>query len=363
MNAFTLTGPSLARVGAVPAARPPLPRTASVVSDPEWLAQGFDPSGRAMDFVHVPRAALRELSFLTDQALRQHERRTIPLDVVERCRADLHQVPVHYVFHTAFCGSTLLARALEALGAGAALKEPGLLTNLVYHLPRWNDGGSRQRIDLAVALLARPVESAPATIVKPSCFASSLAPALLGARPESRAIFLSSSLEDFLAAVAKRSIRGRAWARRAFADATRHMPFDFNFAPSELLELTDLQIAGLTWLMRTHFLRRTAASLGQHRILELQFDELAEAPQSTLLRAANFLGTPCSEERVRDALASPVFGVHAKQDGQAFTMTDRERELSEIRAAHREELETVAGWVRAVAAGFGLECPPPRSAH
>ena len=359
MNAFTVTAPTIAPVVALASA-------ARLVRDAEWLAQGFDSSGRAMHFVNVPRQELHDLSFLTDQALRECARRTIGLDLVEQSIENLEQVPVHYIFHTAFCGSTLLARALEALGAGASLKEPGLLTNLLYYLGRWNDGDDRRRIGLAVDMLARRVGEAPATIVKPSCFASSLAPALLAARPSSRAIFLSGELRDFLAAVAKRSIRGRTWARRAYADAMRHMPLDFNFTPSDVLELSDLQIAGLAWLTRTHFLRQSAASLGPDRVLQLSFADLVHAPQSTLSRAAQFLGAEVSKDLVRQTLAGPVIALHAKQAGLAYTMADRDKEMRAALATHGEEIETVAAWVEAIGAGSGLQEPagqPARSAH
>ena len=354
MNAFSQTGPSIAAVAAVPAAKAQSTAATGLVRDAEWLAQGFDGSGRAMQFVHVSREALRDRSFLTDQALRECDRRALVLDLVERSLADVEQVPVHYIFHTAFCGSTLLARALEALGAGASLKEPGLLTNLLYYLGRWDDGDNQRRVALAARVLARPIDGAAATIVKPSCFASSLAPTLLAARPSSRAIFLSSSLRDFLAAVAKRSIRGRTWARHAFADAMRHTPFDFNFTPAELLELTDLQIAGLTWLVRTHFLGQTAAAIGPARILQMRFDDLVNSPQSTLSRAARFLGAPCSEDQVRQTLGGPVFSRHAKHAGQPYSMADRAEEMGAALATHGEEIETVFAWVEAVAAGFGL---------
>ena len=358
MNAFSITGPTIVPLGAAPAA-------IDLVRDAQWLAQGFDPSGRAMHFVHVPRPKLRDLSFLTDQALRECDRRTIALDLVERCVPHIDQVPVHYVFHTAFCGSTLLARALEALGVGVSLKEPGLLTNLLYYLGRWNDGDDQRRVGLTVDMLARPIDGAPATIVKPSCFASPLAPALLAARPSSRAIFLSGSLRDFLAAVAKRSIRGRTWGRRAFADAARHIPLDFNFTSSELLELTDLQIAGLAWLTRTHFLSQTAAMLGPARVLEVQFDDFIRAPRPTLTRIAHFLGGDCGEDQLRETIAGPVFALHAKHPGRAYTMADRDEEMAAAMAAHGEEIETVAGWVEAVASGFGLESGQRRagSAH
>ena len=359
MNAFTFTGPTIAPL-------PALPVAAALVRDAEWLVQGFDSSGRAMHFVHVPRAALRDLSFLTDQALRERERRTIGLDLVERSLADIERVPVHYIFHTAFCGSTLLTRALEQLGAGASLKEPGLLTNLLYYLGRWSDGDDQRRIGLAAAMLARPIGDASATIVKPSCFASPLAPALLAARPSSRAVFLSGSLRDFLAAVAKRSIRGRTWARRAYADAMRSMPFDFHFTHSDLLELTDLQIAGLAWLMRTCFLRQAAASVAPGRVLELQFADLRNSPESTLSRAVQFLGAECSQDQIRQTLDGPVFAHHAKQPGQAYTMAARDDEMATALATHGEEIETVADWVEAIAGGFGLHGPAtPRaqSAH
>src|SRR4029077_2368313 len=49
-----------------------------------------------------------------------------------------HAAPVHYVFHTAYCCSTLLARYLDLIPPCFVLREPGVLAQIAMLRPRRN---------------------------------------------------------------------------------------------------------------------------------------------------------------------------------------------------------------------------------
>ncbi|HET9482557.1 MAG TPA: hypothetical protein VFO79_01260, partial [Xanthomonadales bacterium] len=105
--------------------------------------------------------------------------------------------PGAFLFHTAFCGSTLLARALHAPPGAVALKEPVVLTTLT----RLSLSGSARLDELlrrTLALLGRPWAPGGAVLVKPTNLVNRLMPRILAQAPQARAVLLYASLREFL---------------------------------------------------------------------------------------------------------------------------------------------------------------------
>ena len=79
------------------------------LADAEWLAHRYVESDDAVRFIHLPRAEHERQAFLIDTLL--GDRPTAP----DLPAPDLLALPrgrLHFLFHSAFCGSTLLVRAL-----------------------------------------------------------------------------------------------------------------------------------------------------------------------------------------------------------------------------------------------------------
>lgn len=103
------------------------------------------------------------------------------------------------LFHTAFCGSTLLARALNFSAASVALKEPAVLLSLALaDLKGQIDLYSKPcPLQIALGLLGRPWMQGGRVLVKPTNQVNRLLPHFmrLNTRPK---LLLYSSLEEFL---------------------------------------------------------------------------------------------------------------------------------------------------------------------
>ena len=122
--------------------------------------------------------------------------------------------PPRFIFHSAYCCSTMLARAFDLPGAAMGYKEPQILNDAVGL--RLREGDPRQvaaALDAALWLLARPPARGEVAVIKPSNVVNPLIPAILALRPESRALLLHAPLEAFLGSVARKEIEGRAWVR------------------------------------------------------------------------------------------------------------------------------------------------------
>ena len=124
--------------------------------------------------------------------------------------------PLHFIFHSAYCCSTVLARAVDIEGMSMGLKEPLILNDMVG----WRRRGADPRrlgamLDDVLTLLARPFAPGEAVVVKPSNVLNSLAPAMLGLRPQSNALLLYAPLPDFLRSMAQEGALGTALGARA----------------------------------------------------------------------------------------------------------------------------------------------------
>jgi len=108
--------------------------------------------------------------------------------------------PVHYIFHNAFCGSTLLARYLDQLSQISVYKEPQALTHLAWYRGMHPVDGDRWRetAALMVRLISRTASSDEIPVIKLHDGCNTLAGALLKLHPESRGVILYSDLPTFL---------------------------------------------------------------------------------------------------------------------------------------------------------------------
>ncbi len=318
--------------------------------DPEWLPHTFGPDGSQLTFVRVPRAAHDGLMFLSDEHYTgRFAKRTEPASkIAEEMAADA-TAPLHFIFHTAFCASTLLVRALDIPGKAAGLKEPDVLINLANRLTLSDDDANRRRLRLVLRLLARPFAPGEPVIIKPTNFANRLLLPALEELPNARAVLLYSDLPTLLRSLAKRGMWGRIWARKLYRSAAAWTSLDPGYDPGELFELTDLQVAGLAWLMQIRHFDEAARRLPERTLAIDSADFLAD-PGGTLLRVGAFFGLTIGTDDAKAIAHGPVFSRHSKFAQRDFSVAARDAEHDAAVAAHGEEIDMVVKWVESVAA-------------
>ncbi len=332
-----------------------------ILRDPAWLPHRYDETSDKFRFRAVTRDVHRGATFLTDEHLGPAEREfAIPAAAIDR--SDLPSVPLHFVFHSAYCCSTLIARMFDAPGHAMGLKEPVVLNDMVG----WRRRGAKPQkiaaeLDRALGLLSRPFDDDRAVVVKPSNIVNSLAPAILGLRPQARAILLYAPIEDFLASIAVKGLWGRRWVRQALVGQMQDGVLAQQFAPEEMFELTDLQVAALGWLSHHRIYAQTRDRFGTDRIVICDSRSLLAKPALTVERFFGHfeLGLDAAE---RDAIATgPAFTQNSK-DRTRYSRDAREKQLASTREANSDEIAKVAEWIRVVADGVGIDIAPPPSA-
>lgn len=332
---------------------------AEIAGQAEWLAHRYDPSCDAFHFRFVPRTRHAELPFLTDAHLGEVD--PVVLSAQDAIAHAPPAAPVHFIFHSAYCCSTLLAAAFDIPGVAMGLKEPVLLNDLVGWRHRGAQGAQVARaLDQSMHLLSRPFAPGEAMVIKPSNVVNSLIPAMLAMRPAARALLLHAPLDAYLASIARKGIWGRLWVRDLFGKLLREgVIAPLGIAPDQFLALTDIQIAAAGWLAQQH---QFAALARQHpgRIATLDSDRLMADPGAALGALAALFGMVIGASAVDRIVDGPVFARDSKT-GAAFGQAQRAQDALRGQEMFRDEVEKVGEWARAIAQSAAIPLDLPAS--
>ena len=325
---------------------------------PEWLAHRYDPQQDAVHFVRADREMRRSIPFLTDEHLPSAAEPLVAprLDSLAVTPAP---APIHFILHSAYCCSTLLANAYDRDGIASSFKEPTILNDLVGWRHR---GGEPARLaevlDSALHLLARPFRDGEVSVVKPSNVVNALAPAMLAMRPTAACVLLHAPLRVYLGSIAGKSLWGRLWVRDLLTKLLRDGMIDLGFETEDYFLQTDLQVAAVGWLAQhQHFARLAQQYPGRVRTLESE--TLLERPEEALAAIDTLFGLS-TEAGARAQIADKVFTRHAKFGG-SFSREDRVAGQRAAADVHGDEIDKVIAWAEAVAANAGVafDLPAP----
>lgn len=329
------------------------PDLAAVAADSIWLPNRYDESQDLIHFVRLTREEHRAVTFITDEYIRPDAPRLV-LNRSDVMAAAGPPAPLHFIFHSAYCCSTVLARAVDIEDVSMGLKEPLILNDLVG----WRRRGADPRqvgamADAILTLLARPFAPGEAVVVKPSNVLNGLAPAVLALRPRSNAILLHAPLADFLGSVAKKGLWGRRWVRELFIGQLRDGIVDLGLDEHQYLDLTDLQIAAASWLAQHRLFSLLVEKFGPKRVRVLDSTILTARPEAVMAGLSGLFGLGLDEAGIEKAVAGPAFTTHSKSMA-GFGAADRLAEQRDAASIHADEIGKVSIWAQAVADSAGV---------
>lgn len=331
----------------------------AIAGQAEWVAHRYALADDTVHFRQVPRAIHGDFPFLIDDSIGTQPAAVMPRAEAIACAGTA--APLHFIFHSAFCASTLLCRALDRPGIAMGLSEPVILNDLVGIRRRREADARRigELADHAMRLLERPWGAGEAVVVKPSNILNPLAAGLLTLRPQARAIVLTAPIGTFLSSVARKGMWCRLWVRELIEGYLVDGVVNLGFEAKDYLRLTDLQIAAVGWLAQQAMFASMSERFGD-RLVWLDSEVLTGAPELALRDVARHLQLALTDENVAAIAAGPAFTRHSKF-GTAFSPEERKREQAEAAAAYGEEIAQVAEWALAVAATAGVSMQLPRA--
>jgi hypothetical protein len=305
-----------------------------VIGNAAWFPDNVDFNRGTFGFVRTDRKALAKESFLDSRWNRSTLSRVdIPIPAVSSATERLPRPELNFIWHTAFCCSTLIARCLDAENVNLSLKEPQILIPLAEA-----KRGGRQisgASDAVFKLLARGREQ---VVVKPTNAVNNLVPDALRTT-DGRMLFLYSDCRSFLISTAKKGEMGRIFARKLFGLFAADGHGQAKWPWQTLFELSDMQVAALVWHMQIAEFRR---SWDAARSAALNCDDFLSHPRETLekLNAFFALGLPAS----RLDAALPLLARNAKDTNESFSAERRAIEANDTAKTFNGELDTVVEW-------------------
>jgi hypothetical protein len=331
--------------------------TDNIVEDPNWWPHRLDVTRGSIHYIPASRDDHRKAVFLTDEYLKGASRPKA-IDLASAAGAG-NQAPIHFIFHSAFCCSTLLARAFDLPGLSMGYKEPQILNDIVG----WRQRGAKPEavanvMSGVLPVLARSFEPDETVVIKSSNVVNGLAGLMMHLRPNSNAVFIYAPLRDFLGSIARKEMWGRLWVRDLLAKQIKEGLVNLGLQGDDYLKLTDLQAAAVGWLVQQNLFVQLISKYGSKRIKAIDSTALMSNPESAMRNLASLFQVSLTEEGLQDLVHGPVFTRHSKSDDN-FDASSREMDRQSGNALHADEIEKVYTWAEAVAKNAGIPLALP----
>lgn len=305
-----------------------------VIGNADWFPDNIDFNRNTFGFVRTERSALSMEAFLDARWNRSTLTRVdVPISTVLSAVENLPRPKLNFIWHTAFCCSTLIARCLDAESTNLSLKEPQVLIPLAEakRMGRQTSGET----NAAFKLLGRGHEP---VLVKPTNAANNLIPEAVRAT-DGRMLFLYSDCKSFLISIAKKGEMGRIFARKLFGLFSADGHPQAKWAWQTLFELSDMQVAALVWHMQIAEFRRSRSA---SRSAALNCDDFLAHPREALEKLNAFFGLHLSASQLDAALS--LLARNAKDANETFSAERRASEANDVAKMFGGELDTVVEW-------------------
>lgn len=323
-----------------------------VAKDPHWYLHDINLDKASLFFVKTEQLALSTCSFLDHRFdIRGLPSVSIPLSNLLDLTESINSVAPTFVFHTAFCCSTLIARCLDLESVNLSLKEPAVLMALanyhrVAHPLLANPEQAKAIYTLVTRLLFRPFGESQSVLVKPTNTVNNIILPLMATHSQSRALLLHSDLESFLISILKKGEQGRGFARQLFSIFLMDSPEAQQLDSTRLLRMTDSQIAAITWHLQSEMFFDVFKVYDPTRVSSLHCDRLLENPREVLESVVNFFELKPLNQNFELLMNQAPLQSNAKTPDEKFGADTRNQEYEAARRTFSEALSVITPWAK-----------------
>jgi hypothetical protein len=322
-----------------------------VVNNPDFMLYRMDIDQAELHFLEVTQETYRRSTYL-DNRIQHTQERLVALSIDEVIRAFEHvpaiRAPIHFLFHTSFCCSTLLARALESPGHTLVLREPWIFFQMSSIKARMESAGEWQRqgpalIDLMLTLLNKKYEPDEHIVIKPSNLANNIIDEVLTNLPDSRGILLYSNLKEFLISNLKKDDETKKKIPRLATEAASLIRYDESFPEIVPAQLPHLRAAAVFWhAQMLHFMGLLVR--WPERLRTLQSQLLLEKPAEELRAVADWLRLILPGDHFNHVINGNTWSSHAKDPRYKYGVEFRQNENRAIIENFGADIEDALSW-------------------
>ncbi|MFK8020985.1 MAG: hypothetical protein AB8B86_14550 [Pseudomonadales bacterium] len=336
----------------------------TILADPSWFPASLDVESDRVGFAKITRQALAQEAFL-DQRMAGSVtgQKSLLLSDLLVETIDSSPLPV-FIFHSAFCCSTLLARALDAPNIALSLKEPDILMALANAIRvnkelQQSPQQTRRYSELLIKLLSRRFSNKEQLVIKPTNTANNILP--LVAEMGAQIVILHSDLRSFLISVLKKGEPCKAFVRQQY-NIFALDPNGLGAIPQrQAMGFTDLQVAATVWRHQMELFQRTLSARPANQVVSLDSKTLTSNASTVLPAVARHFGLNFSKALLNEVANGPVFQRNAKFSDEQYDSDQRDREASMIEERYGPALDVIEQWATQLNLGSSIDWPLPKT--
>jgi len=333
---------------------------ASLLSEAHFFLHAINIERRQLVFVPSGRELLSRAAFIDGRSNLATSAKvfTLPFeDALAWYRShDPDSTCDRLLVHTAFCGSTLLARALDHPNYSFVYKEPQALIDLVTMKQAGDvfcadDDDWSALLGLCLQQFRKSWSSTEVSVLKPSNWVNILLPDLVRCSGNYRAVLLTGSPRDFLLATIRGGRDRFAYVLKFFNQIQLEFP---SYAPvihgidrdggSGLLK--SLKYCALAYHLQLQVFDRICADAGRNRQIRtkrLKMDELLADPVSSVKSVAQHLKIDLPEHLIVSN-RKEVFSRYSKDTGTPFEAGRTAEINNDIEQQYCQDLDMAIRW-------------------
>ena len=253
--------------------------------------------------------------------------------------------PSGLIFHTAFCGSTLMAQALDAVFNCLPLREPEVLGNVLFFIKSKTDEsdiGEQTKLawlERVMRLLSRQYKPLQRVVIKANDYANPLMIDLLNWRSDLPILFMYTPLDEFLAGCLKAENR-RDWIRGRYK-AIRNLETDI-FHRGDIESLEDDaygEMAAVYWAFNLALYYK-ARRLSTHSLRSLDFNAMLANPLESIQACGELFALQPLSGIDHEAQINKLFGVYSKNSKFKYSPQQRNIDVQKILESHPLERQS-----------------------
>jgi hypothetical protein len=309
------------------------------LASPEAYPHKLDDARTKVALIRLTEAEYHAASFLDDRILTPATKGgSAPLEqVAEAVRALTDPKPLHFIFHIGHVGSTLLSRLLGEIPGVLSLREPLPLRQLADKL-------DDAILDTFIRLWKRGFSSTQAVVLKATSSAARIAPRLMTAVPDARAVYMHLDAEPYLATLLA--------GENSPQDLAAHQAERNARLASHLGETPRVdgigELAAMSWLTERLTMQAVVAAHGA-RVMPLDFDALLTNVDHVIAAVTRHLRWNLDPRLLLDLKNSPVFARYSKAPEHEYSPALREQVLAQSRSGNAAEIARGIAWLDALA--------------
>lgn len=309
-------------------------------SSPDLFPVHIDFAQQHLRLIKMSPAWYRESVFLDPPRIRGRYAIDVSFAGLERwMRAGEPQVAA-FIFHTAFCGSTLMSQLLDALYESLPLREPEALGNVLAYLcaPQVPECHKRTTFDWIMQLLARRYEPAQTAVIKANDYCNPMAWEIL--RRDSRApmLFMYVPVEEFVVACLRVPAR-HDWIRQR-CQAVRAAAAQLLPAAQGMVLADEAcgDMAAFYWAYNIA-LYRHAHGVAPERLRCVDFNAVLADPLALVTACARHLGLVPRTQIDANEAVKPLLGVYSKNSNYRYSPAQRHDDIAELRQRYAAQID------------------------